>query len=148
MARTRWKSLGNTSVSYGSSRGGREGEARTQHPGEGGRWKQGSPVHGGGQNIDLWGGLRGWCPRALHPRPPTLPIPTSLSHQSTRPVAEPVVGRTLVAWWSSPQLPAKSWWDWRWAVGVARRKGWWMHRVVEGRLYSSRKAFLASISRR
>lgn len=34
--------------------------------------EQSSPVHGGGQNIDLWGGLRGWCPRALHPRPPTL----------------------------------------------------------------------------
>ena len=50
-------------------------EERRKDPASVGWRKRGaesSLVHGGGQNIDLWGGLRGWCPRALHPRPPTL----------------------------------------------------------------------------
>lgn len=69
--RTRWKSHGNTAVSYGGSRGRRRDAGIRAGDKERNRVLL---VHGGGQNIDLWGGLRGWCPRALHPRPPTLLI--------------------------------------------------------------------------
>lgn len=69
--RTRWKSHGNTAVSYGGSRGRRRDASIRASDKERNRVLL---VHGGGQNIDLWGGLRGWCPRALHPRPPTLLI--------------------------------------------------------------------------
>lgn len=69
--RTRWKSHGNTAVSYGGSRGRRRDASIRAGDKERNRVLL---VHGGGQNIDLWGGLRGWCPRALHPRPPTLLI--------------------------------------------------------------------------
>lgn len=84
-----------------------------------------SPVQGGGHNIDLWGGLRGCCPPALsftpgppvspafsHPLEPRAVPPLAPSHPRVySPGARDVVGVTLVACWSSPQPPTKSWWE-------------------------------------
>lgn len=139
MPRTRWKSHGNTPVSYGGLRGGRERDERIQHRDEGGR--EGTGFSGTRWWAEYWS--VGWASGMVSSSPPPQatysPYLSSLSHQSTRLVTEAEVGRTLVAWWSSPQLPAKSWWDWTLAVGVPWGKGWRMDRVAEGRLYPSRK---------